>query len=46
MTGEKNLPDKAKIVGTAGLGAVGGYAALADYTSLGGTLTVFALPSD
>ena len=29
-----------------GLGAVGGYAALADYTSLGGTLTVFALPSD
>jgi lanthanide-dependent methanol dehydrogenase len=29
----------------AGLGAVGGYAALNDYTSLGGTLTVFALPS-
>ncbi|MEA2791491.1 MAG: lanthanide-dependent methanol dehydrogenase [Acetobacteraceae bacterium] len=28
----------------AGLGAVGGYAALNDYTSLGGTLTVFALP--
>jgi lanthanide-dependent methanol dehydrogenase len=28
----------------AGLGAVGGYAALSDYTSLGGTLTVFALP--
>jgi PQQ-dependent dehydrogenase (methanol/ethanol family) len=27
-----------------GLGAVGGYAALANYTSLGGTLTVFALP--
>jgi PQQ-dependent dehydrogenase (methanol/ethanol family) len=28
----------------AGLGAVGGYAALNDYTSLGGALTVFALP--
>ncbi|PNG24603.1 lanthanide-dependent methanol dehydrogenase XoxF5 [Methylocella silvestris] len=27
----------------AGLGAVGGYAALSNYTSLGGTLTVFAL---
>ncbi len=30
----------------AGLGAVGGYAGLASYTSLGGTLTVFALPSE
>jgi lanthanide-dependent methanol dehydrogenase len=29
----------------AGLGAVGGYKALADYTNLGGQLTVFALPS-
>ncbi len=28
----------------AGLGAVGGYAALSNYTSLGGALTVFALP--
>jgi len=28
----------------AGLGAVGGYAALSQYTSLGGQLTVFALP--
>jgi glucose dehydrogenase len=28
---------------TAGLGAVGGYAALRNYTSLGGQLTVFAL---
>ncbi len=27
-----------------GLGAVGGYAALSDYTALGGTLTVFTLP--
>jgi PQQ-dependent dehydrogenase (methanol/ethanol family) len=31
-------------IDTAGLGAVGGYAALSDYTSLGGQLTVFALP--
>jgi len=31
-------------VDTAGLGAVGGYAALSDYTTLGGQLTVFALP--
>jgi PQQ-dependent dehydrogenase (methanol/ethanol family) len=29
----------------AGLGAVGGYAALNNYTSLGGSLTVFTLPS-
>jgi PQQ-dependent dehydrogenase (methanol/ethanol family) len=29
---------------TAGLGAVGGYAALSSYTALGGALTVFALP--
>ena len=28
-----------------GLGAVGGYAALSDYTNLGGQLTVFALPN-
>ena len=33
-----------QMVGTAGLGAVGGYAGLRNYTSLGGTLTVFALP--
>jgi PQQ-dependent dehydrogenase (methanol/ethanol family) len=31
-------------VDTAGLGAVGGYAALSDYTTLGGQLTVFQLP--
>jgi lanthanide-dependent methanol dehydrogenase len=30
---------------TDGLGAVGGYAALSNYTALGGTLTVFALPN-
>jgi lanthanide-dependent methanol dehydrogenase len=29
---------------TAGLGAVGGYAGLRNYTSLGGSLTVFTLP--
>jgi PQQ-dependent dehydrogenase (methanol/ethanol family) len=40
------LPSKDKTVDTAGLGAVGGYAGLAQYTSLGGTLTVFALPSN
>ncbi|WP_425373303.1 PQQ-dependent dehydrogenase, methanol/ethanol family [Mesorhizobium denitrificans] len=31
-------------VSTAGLGAVGGYAGLAQYTALGGQLTVFGLP--
>jgi PQQ-dependent dehydrogenase (methanol/ethanol family) len=36
--------DQKEVVGTAGLGAVGGYAALADYTTLGGQLTVFGLP--
>ena len=30
---------------TAGLGAVGGYAALSNYTALGGSLTVFMLPN-
>jgi PQQ-dependent dehydrogenase (methanol/ethanol family) len=30
---------------TDGLGAVGGYAALSNYTSLGGQLTVFAIPN-
>jgi len=30
---------------TAGLGAVGGYAGLRNYTSLGGQLTVFAIPN-
>jgi PQQ-dependent dehydrogenase (methanol/ethanol family) len=36
--------DEKEVVGTAGLGAVGGYAGLADYTTLGGQLTVFAIP--
>jgi lanthanide-dependent methanol dehydrogenase len=39
------LPTKDKTIDTAGLGAVGGYAGLAQYTSLGGTMTVFALPN-
>jgi len=38
------LESAARNVDTAGLGAVGGYAALSSYTALGGTLTVFALP--
>jgi glucose dehydrogenase len=29
---------------TDGLGAVGGYSGLSDYTNLGGSLTVFSLP--
>src|ERR1700681_4527816 len=37
------LESAARNVDTAGLGAVGGYAALSNYTALGGTLTVFAL---
>jgi len=37
--------DEATVVGTAGLGAVGGYAGLAEYTTLGGQLTVFGLPN-
>jgi PQQ-dependent dehydrogenase (methanol/ethanol family) len=41
-----NQSAKGNIVGTAGLGAVGGYAALADYTNLGGQLTVFELPDN
>ena len=36
--------DVSKAVDTAGLGAVGGYAALSNYTALGGQLTVFTLP--
>jgi PQQ-dependent dehydrogenase (methanol/ethanol family) len=39
-----DLGTDAQNVDTAGLGAVGGYAALSDYTALGGMLTVFQLP--
>ncbi|GAA4525069.1 methanol/ethanol family PQQ-dependent dehydrogenase [Chelativorans composti] len=44
VAGERAPTDADTAIGTAGLGAVGGYAALADYTTLGGQLTVFALP--
>jgi glucose dehydrogenase len=37
-------PEADQMVDTAGLGAVGAYKALSDYTQLGGVLTVFALP--
>ncbi|MCA1408942.1 methanol/ethanol family PQQ-dependent dehydrogenase [Ensifer sp. IC3342] len=41
----KNAPTEEKeSIATAGLGAVGGYAGLAEYTTLGGQLTVFGLP--
>ena len=42
--GLQRWPALDRNVDTAGLGAVGGYAALSNYTALGGTLTVFALP--
>ena len=44
VSGDKAPTAEDKIVATAGLGAVGGYAALTKYTSLGGSLTVFAIP--
>ncbi|WEX79164.1 methanol/ethanol family PQQ-dependent dehydrogenase [Sinorhizobium numidicum] len=44
MAGERVPTEESEVVATAGLGAVGGYAALAEYTTLGGQLTVFGLP--
>jgi PQQ-dependent dehydrogenase (methanol/ethanol family) len=44
VSGERSPDDESRTVDTAGLGAVGGYASLAEYTTLGGQLTVFALP--
>nr|WP_311319512.1 methanol/ethanol family PQQ-dependent dehydrogenase [Rhizobium sullae] len=44
VAGQNAPTDQEKAISTAGLGAVGGYAALADYTTLGGQLTVFGLP--
>jgi PQQ-dependent dehydrogenase (methanol/ethanol family) len=44
VAGQKAPTDEEKSISTAGLGAVGGYASLADYTTLGGQLTVFGLP--
>jgi PQQ-dependent dehydrogenase (methanol/ethanol family) len=41
---DREAGDASNMVDTAGLGAVGGYAALSNYTNLGGQLTVFALP--
>jgi PQQ-dependent dehydrogenase (methanol/ethanol family) len=38
------LENDERNIDTAGLGAVGGYASLSNYTTLGGQLTVFALP--
>ncbi|EHK56723.1 methanol/ethanol family PQQ-dependent dehydrogenase [Allomesorhizobium alhagi] len=44
VAGERAPTEEEQSISTAGLGAVGGYAALADYTTLGGQLTVFGLP--
>lgn len=44
VAGDKAPTDEAASIGTAGLGAVGGYAALSEYTTLGGMVTVFGLP--
>lgn len=44
VAGDRAPEDQDAAIGTAGLGAVGGYASLANYTALGGQLTVFALP--
>lgn len=42
----RELEDDQRNIDTAGLGAVGGYASLSDYTALGGQLTVFELPGE
>lgn len=44
VAGERAPTEESERIATAGLGAVGGYAALAEYTTLGGQLTVFGLP--
>jgi PQQ-dependent dehydrogenase (methanol/ethanol family) len=44
VAGEKAPTEESRTIATAGLGAVGGYAKLAEYTTLGGQLTVFGLP--
>jgi PQQ-dependent dehydrogenase (methanol/ethanol family) len=43
--GRESKLDADKQVSTAGLGAVGAYTSLANYTQLGGQLTVFKLPN-
>ncbi|MCZ4091285.1 methanol/ethanol family PQQ-dependent dehydrogenase [Ensifer psoraleae] len=44
VAGENAPTEESQSIATAGLGAVGGYAGLAEYTTLGGQLTVFGLP--
>jgi PQQ-dependent dehydrogenase (methanol/ethanol family) len=44
VAGQNAPTNQEQAISTAGLGAVGGYAAFADYTTLGGQLTVFGLP--
>jgi PQQ-dependent dehydrogenase (methanol/ethanol family) len=44
VAGQNAPTDEQQSISTAGLGAVGGYAGLAEYTTLGGQLTVFGLP--
>jgi len=45
VSGSSHTPTQTeRMIDTAGLGAVGAYKALANYTQLGGVLTVFGLP--
>jgi alcohol dehydrogenase (cytochrome c) len=44
VAGGRATPTGERAISTAGLGAVGAYKALSNYTQLGGVLTVFALP--
>jgi lanthanide-dependent methanol dehydrogenase len=44
VSGTHQPSEAEKAIDTAGLGAVGAYKSLANYTQLGGVLTVFALP--
>jgi hypothetical protein len=44
VSGTHQPTQEEKAIDTAGLGAVGAYKALANYTQLGGVLTVFGLP--
>jgi PQQ-dependent dehydrogenase (methanol/ethanol family) len=44
VSGKHTPAEKERAIDTAGLGAVGAYKALSNYTQLGGALTVFSLP--
>jgi lanthanide-dependent methanol dehydrogenase len=44
VAGGRATPTGERAISTAGLGAVGAYKALSNYTQLGGVLTVFSLP--